>query len=182
MKQHSLSLQQITQIALMAAVICILAPFKIPLIFTPIPLTLGVFAVLLCAYLFPPFFALFAVFIYLCLGLVGLPVFTGFQSGFSVLVGPTGGYLIGYLPLVWISSYFIQHNPKEWIKFLGMFLGLILLYALGTIWFSISKSMSITQAVFLTALPFIPFDILKIILAYLVGKSVRERLRLPVIS
>lgn len=178
MNNKHFNLKQLTLIGLIAAILCILSPFKIPLFFTPIPLTLSVFAVLLTAYLLPPTQAFLAVVIYLCIGLVGLPVFSGFRSGFSALVGPTGGYLIGYLPLVWISSYCVHFQKKDAITILGMILGLIILYTMGTLWFSISKSMSIADSLTLTALPFIPFDFLKIIMAHIVGKSVRERTKL----
>ncbi len=180
MNKTNLRFNQLTLIALMSAVICVLSPFRIPLFFTPIPFTLGVFAVLLCAYLLPPVMAFLAVLVYLCIGLAGLPVFSGFQSGFFALTGPTGGYLIGYLPLVWISSYFIHNSKNDILAIFGMILGLLVLYSLGTLWFSFSKSMSILQSLTLTVLPFIPFDLAKIIMAYIVGRSVRARIHFPV--
>lgn len=177
MKREHFTTRDLILIALMAAIIAILSPFKIPLIFTPISLTLGVFAVLLCGYVLEPVHAMLAVVIYLLLGLVGLPVFSGFHAGFGAFAGPTGGYLIGYLPLCFFTSYFCRKYSSPVPQLAGMLLGLIVLYALGTAWFSYSRSIGFGEALFMAVIPFIPFDLAKIALAFWVGSAVKERLK-----
>lgn len=85
--------------ALFAAILAVLSPLSIPLPFTPVPLSLGTFAVYLAAAAGGVRWGTLSVAVYLLLGAVGIPVFAGYSGGLQVLVGPTGGYLIGYLPL-----------------------------------------------------------------------------------
>ena len=102
-----MSTKNISIIALMSAIICILAPISIPLGFTDIPISLGLFAILITAYVLTPAQAVISVLIYILLGSFGLPVFSKYTGGIGVLFGPTGGYIIGYLATVSISSYII---------------------------------------------------------------------------
>ena len=74
--------------------------------------------------------------IYLLLGMVGLPVFNGFSGGVQKLVGPTGGYLIGYLFLVFFTGLFVEKFPNKIpMYFVGGIIGIIVCYAFGTVWF-----------------------------------------------
>ena len=95
-------------IALMSAIMCILAPVSIPLFFTPVPISLGVFIIYIISYVLSPIYATLSVFIYILLGLFGLPVFSGYAGGAAKLFGPTGGYIIGYLFSAFIVSFFVR--------------------------------------------------------------------------
>ena len=88
---------QMVQIALFSGILCIVAPFTIPVPMSPVPLSLATFVVYLAGALLGAKQGTAGVLVYLLLGAVGLPVFSGFSGGIGVLFGPTGGYLMGYL-------------------------------------------------------------------------------------
>ena len=92
------ALYTMTSCALMAAMMCALCPLSVPI--GPIPVSLGTFVMMLTVYLLGTRNALISCAVYLLLGAVGMPVFSGFQGGLAKLAGPTGGYLIGYLGLI----------------------------------------------------------------------------------
>lgn len=92
--------------ALMAAVTCILAPLSVPI--GPVPISLTNFAIYLSLYLLDWKKGTLSYLIYLLLGLVGLPVFSGFTGGLAKLAGPTGGYIIGFIPMAIIAGIVID--------------------------------------------------------------------------
>ncbi|MBR2383424.1 MAG: biotin transporter BioY, partial [Anaerotignum sp.] len=137
-----------TRIALMAAVLCILAPISIPVPVSSVALTLATFVLYLMAYILKPRQVLTVVGIYLLLGAAGLPVFSGYMAGIIRFAAPGGGYLIGYLFLAGISSWFVQKYPHLTLQISGMFLGTLVMYTLGTLWMANTTGIS-----FLSALP-----------------------------
>ena len=92
-----------TMIALMTAVTCILAPLSIPI--GPVPISLTNFAIYLSLYLLDWKKGTISYFIYLLLGFAGLPVFSGFTGGVAKLAGPTGGYIVGFIPMAIIAGF-----------------------------------------------------------------------------
>lgn len=91
--------------------------------------------------------------------------------------GPTGGYLIGYIFLALIGGYFVEKfTGKLAMYFVGMVLGTIVLYAFGTAWLAFQTGMTFGAALMAGVIPYIPGDLVKIILAVLVGNEVRKRL------
>ena len=90
-------LSSMLQCSLFAALLCVLSPLTIPV--GAVPVSLGIFAVLLCSSVLGMRRSLVAVLVYIALGAVGLPVFAGWQGGFGVLAGPTGGYIWSYIPV-----------------------------------------------------------------------------------
>ena len=100
---------RMTQTALMTAVICVISPWVIVLPFSPVPVSLSLFAVLLSAYLLGARGGFVCCGLYLLLGAVGLPVFSGGVGGPGKLFGPTGGYLAGYLVTAGITGYVVNH-------------------------------------------------------------------------
>ena len=94
-----------TKVAVMTALLCILGPLVIPI--GPVPLSLATFGILLAAYILGPVQGAGAVLLYIAMGAIGLPVFSGFQAGFAKIAGPTGGYLLGYFFLALIAGWFI---------------------------------------------------------------------------
>ncbi len=163
-------------IALMAAIMCVLAPVSIPLFFTPVPISLGVFIVYIISYVLSPSYAVASVFIYILLGLFGLPVFSGYAGGAAKLFGPTGGYIIGYLFSAFIVSYFVRLSSNRLSHLLGMLLGLAACYAFGTVWFSLVQHMDFLASLKLCVIPFLPGDCIKIILALIVGPELVKRI------
>ena len=170
------SVQKMAIIALMTAVLCILAPISIPIFISPVPVSLGVLAVYLTAYVLSPLDATISVIIFILLGTFGLPVFSGYSGGLSKLVGPTGGYIIGFLFTVYISSLFIHMKKGIIFDVIGMITGLALCYILGTIWFSYQQGKGFIASLLLCVVPFLIGDAIKIIVAVILGTQLNKRL------
>lgn len=176
-----LTTYQLTLTAVMAAVICVLGPISIAIPVSPVPISLGSMTVYLAVTVLGMKLGTLSCLIYLLLGLVGLPVFAGGSAGAAKLFGPTGGYLIGYLFLALIAGAFVgRFAENKWknIAFaaLGMILGTIVLYALGTAWLAYSAGMDFQAALWAGVIPFIPGDLVKMVIAVLLGSAVRGRL------
>mgnify|MGYP002754893124 CR=1 FL=1 len=170
------SVQKMAIIALMTAVLCILAPISIPVFISPVPISLGVLAIYLTAYVLSPLDATISVIIFILLGTFGLPVFSGYSGGLSKLVGPTGGYIIGFLFTVYISSLFIHMKKGIIFDVIGMITGLALCYILGTIWFSYQQGKGFIASLLLCVVPFLIGDAVKIIVAVILGTQINKRL------
>ena len=162
--------------AMMAAICCVLGPWSIPI--GPVPISLGLIGVFLSAYLLGAKKGTAAVAIYLLLGAVGLPVFTGFAGGLAKVAGPTGGYLVGYLVAAFCTGWAIDHfEANKWyLHIAAMIVGLIGCYALGTVWFCIQSGMGFVEALSICVIPFIAFDLIKIGLCSILGITIRKAL------
>ena len=161
--------------AMMTAVICVLSPVSIPI--GPVPVSLATLAILLTIYILGMKKALAAILLYLLIGLAGVPVFSGYSAGPAKLLGPTGGYLIGYLPMAAIAGFIIDRYYKNRIiSAAGMILATAVLYAIGTAWLSCSASMGFKEALMAGVIPFIPLDLVKIAIAAILGPVIKQRL------
>lgn len=176
-----LSVGQIAVIGLMTAVTCVLAPFSVPV--GPVPISLTSFAIYLSLYVLGMKEGTLSYLIYLLMGLIGLPVFSGFTSGPQKLLGPTGGYLIGFIPMVILSGLVIDHANEtkgkvrsQVICFAGMIFGTIICYILGTAWLAYQANMDWKAALFAGVIPFIPGDLAKMAIAALAGPKIRRQL------
>ena len=168
----------ITRVALCAAVICILGPLSIQIPISPVPISLGILGIFLAVYINGWLYGTLSVLIYLLIGFVGVPVFTGFTAGITKLAGPTGGYMIGYIPLALLAGFFItKFENKIPLHVLGMILGTLVCYAFGTAWLAVSLKMSLPAALMAGVVPYIPADIIKMIIAIGVGIPVRNAIR-----
>ena len=161
--------------ALMTAVICVLAPISVPV--GPVPISLATFAVLLAAYLLGWKMGLCSVALYLLLGLIGVPVFAGYSAGLANLVGPTGGYLIGYLPLAFATGWAVERYHDAVRPVLGMIVGTLVLYVLGTAWLALQMHMSFSQALGAGVIPFLPGDAAKIVVTAVLGPILKTALK-----
>ncbi len=176
-----LTTYQLTLTAVMAAVICVLGPISMAIPISPVPISLASMAVYLAVTVLGMKLGTLSCLIYLLLGLVGVPVFSGGSAGAAKLFGPTGGYLVGYLFLALIAGAFVgRYTENKWksIAFaaLGMVLGTMVLYALGTAWLAYSAGMDFQAALWAGVIPFIPGDLVKMVIAVLLGSAVRGRL------
>ena len=152
--------KQLVRIALMAAVLCVLAPWKIPV--GPIPITLASFGVYLAAGVLGPLEGTIAVVVYVRLGAVGVPVFSGFTGGAGCLLGLTGGYILGYIPCAAVSGLLMGRNAPLWRRALALVAGTAVLYALGTAMYCIQSGKALAAALAACVLPFLPLDAVKI--------------------
>ncbi len=173
----TIHIKQMALVGLMTAVICVIAPFSITIPFSPVPLSLTTLAIHLAIMVLGTRRGVLSVAIYLCLGLVGLPVFSGFTGGIGKLLGPTGGYLLGYLLLAFVSGFLASKKPGNIpLSFLGMLLGMVMCYLFGMLWLAYQSNLSLTQAFLSSVLPFLPGDITKLVIALPTGMKLRKRL------
>lgn len=155
----------------------ILSSLKIPLGFTPVPLTLQT-AVLFASVLFLKEKAAFAQALYILLGCIGFPAFSAPSWNALYLLGPTGGYLVGFFVASVIMGYAVTAIKETTIyKLIALFAaGTAIIYGCGVSWLMMSMSMSIQQALIAGVYPFIMGDGIKIILvAFLGGMLTRKR-------
>lgn len=171
-----MDIKRMTSISLMAALCCVLGPFSIPI--GPVPVSLSTIAVFLCVFALGRKDGTVAVAVYILLGTVGLPVFSGFVGGIAKILGPTGGYIVGYLFLAWIAGWFIDRYPKEkaYLYVGGMLFGEVVLYVFGTAWFMFEMQVGLKEALGMCVIPFIPFDVVKILLSVVIGTVLRSAL------
>ncbi|HKK95099.1 MAG TPA: biotin transporter BioY, partial [Anaerovoracaceae bacterium] len=168
MKSYKISL-----IGLFVAITAICSWITIPLPFTPVPINMATFAVIMSGLVLGARLGAISQIIYIFIGIVGMPVFSGFSSGFGVLVGPTGGYLMGYIFIALLSG--ILSKNHDYKIFIGIVLGNVMCYILGSLWFMYITESNLTTTLTLCVFPFILGDILKILLAYLVFKRIPKR-------
>ena len=172
-KNELFSLRSMVFTAIFAALICVAAPYSVPLPWL-VPISLATFAIYLTGALLGGKRGVLAVLIYIMIGAVGLPVFSGFRGGFGALFGPTGGYIIGYVPLVFLSGLF--SDRKKYMIPVGMVLGTIALYSFGTAWYMIYTKADIVTALAGCVLPFILGDSIKMVLATILSIPLKSRL------
>ncbi len=163
-------IKQISKISLFAAFISVsvylFPPILVPLI--QVPFTLQTLFIILAGFLFTPFEAFITVLLYVFIGAVGLPVYSGARGGLSVLLGPTGGFIMLF-PLVSLFISLLKSKTKKmtYDLFIGVMVAIVSLYLLANIWLSITLSINYWVSL-LSLLPFIPLDIAKLLLAYFV--------------
>ncbi len=167
-------------IAIGAALIVICSWISIP---TAVPFTLQTFAVFLLLLLLGGKRGTLSVIVYILLGLVGLPVFAGFSGGPGVLLGSTGGYIIGFIFMGLIhicASKFFENNSLA--EVISLIIGLIVCYAFGSVWFMYIYMRDTGEVGFVTVLlwcviPFIVPDLIKLALAFLISKRVKRYIK-----
>lgn len=176
-KMKHLQIRDMTYIAACSALMAVCSWIFIPL---PVPVTLQTFAMFVAAGLLGPRRGMIAVGIYVLLGAVGLPVFSGFKGGLGVLAGATGGYIVGFLLAVPLIGFLIKIGGKRPLNMaIAMATGLILCYIVGTAWFVFAYSDAYGKTSLLAVLnmcvfPFILPDVLKIALAIVIVKRLEK--------
>ena len=175
---NKLKLRKMVLVSLFAAVMCIFAPFTLPI--GIVPLSLSTFVLYLTAVILGKS-AIFPILVYILIGAVGLPVFSGGVGGLERIFGPTGGFILGYIPCAVISGYFADRfRFNKALCFIGIFTGTVIMYLLGVPWMlydlGIKSVRGIISVLTVNILPFIPVDIIKMILAVLLGFQIKNRL------
>ncbi|MBP5608443.1 MAG: biotin transporter BioY [Lachnospiraceae bacterium] len=170
-------------IALSVALTVICSQIEIP---GSVPFTMQTFAVMLTVSLLGGLRGTFSVIIYILMGAIGVPVFAGFKGGIGALLGPTGGYIIGFL-FTALIMWLLEGISKKalWIKALSMIAGLSICYVFGTVWFmnvyvnDDGSHLGLMSVLALCVFPFIIPEIIKIALALAISqnKALRRTLR-----
>lgn len=166
--------QDLVYIALFAVLMAICSWISIP---TVVPFTLQTFAVFLAVGVLGGRKGTLAILIYILLGAIGIPVFSGFKGGIGALFNTTGGYIIGFLfsaLLMWVMERLFGKSTP--VLAVSMILGLIICYAFGTAWFMIvyaqnSGAVGLTTVLGWCVIPFIIPDCVKIALALVLSKQ-----------
>ena len=167
-----LSVKETILISAFTALTVIGGYISIPL--GPVPIVLSNFMILLSGVLLGKSKGSAVAFTYLLLGLLGLPVFAGGTSGFAHLAGPTGGYLLAYLPAAFIAGAISNHGKPSIIKnFTALTTGALIIYFMGVPWLKISLGLEWEKALFAGMLPFLPGDLIKVSAASLIAYKMR---------
>ena len=171
--ENSLKIRKLTYVALFAVVMAICAQIMIP---GPVPFTMQTFGVFIAVGVLGGQLGSAAVFLYLLMGAVGLPVFAGMKGGLGALVGVTGGYIFGFLAsalVMWGMEKLIGRKP--WALAVAMVAGLLACYALGTGWFLLVYTRN-TGAIGLWAV------LLKCVIPYIIPDLIKAALALALCS
>lgn len=169
--------------AVCAAMTCVLAPLSIPLA-GGVPVSLATFAVMLSGVLLGGPLGALSQLIYVLLAAVGLPVLAGWTGGLGIVLGMTGGYIIGYIPCAWLTGLIYKkygETAKKPVKILFMILGMtagnIVLYVIGTAWFMFITEMTLEASLAACVIPFIPGNIIKMAAVIIIGLPVENAIR-----
>ena len=141
------------------------AHIKIPLPFTPVPVTFQVFFVLLSGAILGKEGGTISQLLYLAFGSIGLPFFAS-GGGALYLFGPTGGYLFGFVVASYITGYLIRKFKSSFSIFFSMLISLLAIYFFGVIHLSLFLHISLWKGIKIGALPFVGIDIVKILIAF----------------
>ncbi len=175
------NIQNLVSYGLFAAMLCIFAPMSVPI--GPIPISLTNLVLYIAIFIIGTKGTCISFVVYMLLGIVGLPVFSGYSGGPMKVVGPTGGYLVGFIPMIIVMGIIYKKIasrmklvPDVLITILGMIAGTLIAYALGTLWFMYQMDCELAYALSVCVIPFIPFDLGKMMIANVVGRAVRKPL------
>lgn len=177
MHQRTYSL---TSIALMAALMAIFSQISIPIPISPVPLTLQTAGIIIAPIILGAKRGTLSILAYILIGVCGVPVFSAGKAGLSVLVGPTGGYLLGFVLGTLLAGLYWQtlRNKNLPQAFVVAVISITVTMACGLAWFSFLMGMSLSQGFLVAVLPFLPLDVVKIIIFAPVAYKVRRALLL----
>ncbi|MCD4840580.1 MAG: biotin transporter BioY [Methanosarcinales archaeon] len=163
--------------SLFAALTAVGAFIKIPIPISPVPITLQVFFVLVAGLVLGARWGGTSMVVYVMLGVIGLPVFSGGSSGLGILLGPTGGYIIGFVAGAFVTGLiYNKANDSKTATIGAMIGGLAVIYLLGVMQLSFVANMTLQQAAAVGILPFLIGDAIKIVAALIVADRIRPLL------
>lgn len=161
--------------SLFAAIIGIFAQITIPL--PLVPITGQTLAIGLAATILGARYGTLSVLLYILMGAVGIPVFSQFSGGFSVLVGPTGGFIVGFIPTAFFIGWYLEKTAFKFTQaMIANTIGMFITLLFGTAWLKIAANLSWPAAFASAFAPFIVVGLLKAALASWIGVIVRKRL------
>ncbi len=149
------------------------AQIRLPIPFSPVPITGQVFVVLLLGFIFGKNIGLGSQLFYIGLGGAGVPWFTGLSGGLAALAGPTGGYILGFLPAVYLIGWLTEKFELKGISrlFLAGLAGLGVIYFFGSLQLSLFLNSGFRRTISMGVLPFAWIDLVKVFLVSLIVKE-----------
>ena len=172
--------KMIVMTGIMAALIAVCSWIYVPL---TVPFTLQTFAVFFALVFLGGKYGTLSIVVYILIGVIGLPVFSGFKGGYGVIIGPTGGYIVGFVFSGLIFILFTHlFGEKRVVKIAAMVVGLIVCYVIGTLWFmyvyaGTENAKGFGTVLSICVIPFIIPDILKLVAAYILAGAVKKGVR-----
>jgi biotin transport system substrate-specific component len=168
----SASLRMTVYASLMAALIAAGAYLALPI--GPVPIVLQNLFVFLSGLLLGPRWGVASIGVYLMAGALGLPVFAGGVGGIGRFAGPTGGYLLGYLPAVYVIGWISKNSKgRVAVDVLAMVCGSIIIYTCGVSWLKMLSGMTLARTLVVGMYPFILGDVVKIAAAIPIARALR---------
>lgn len=166
---------ELASVALLSSLTAVGALISFPIPVSPVPITLQTFFTLLSGAVLGRKLGALSQLVYILLGLVGLPVFAKGTSGIGILMGPTGGYIIGFVLCAYITGALTESDTRcpFWKLIIAMTVGICAVYAIGVIQLSIVAGLSLNKAVIVGVLPFVPGDVFKIIAAASLASKIK---------
>ncbi|MGY3749573.1 biotin transporter BioY [Vagococcus acidifermentans] len=165
----TINIKDITRIAMFTALIVVIGQISIPMPYG-VPMTLQTFIIPFAGILLGRRDGLLSVFVYILLGMTGLPVFAGFSGGFGVVIGPTGGFILSFPLMAWCAALGAEKQTKLSL-YLGLTAGATLNFLAGMLYFSFATSSTLPAAFAACVLPFLPTAVLKIVLIGLISSK-----------
>ena len=161
--------------ALFAALTAILSQISIPLPFTPVPINLAMVSVFIAGGLLGAKVGGISQLVYVIIGAIGVPVFANFTGGFGIVVGPTGGYIVGYVIATIVVGVIVKRLGDSLYSYtVAMAVGIFGCYFVGTAWFMHLTQNGLIEALLMCVVPFLIGDILKIILSAFLVKKLKK--------
>ena len=172
--KRKFSTQELTTMALLAALLCVSSYISIRLPISAVPVTAQTLIINIIALLLKPKKAGITVGVWLLLGLVGLPVFSGGNGGFGVLAGATGGYITGYLLAAVLMSVIKGQKNKIIRSTAAVFAGIAVIYAIGIPWMKIVMNLDWRAAIVTGMIPFLAGDVIKCLASVYICKPLYQ--------
>jgi biotin transport system substrate-specific component len=181
-KKKLFSVQNMVLVATFTALIIVCSWIRVPI--EPVPFTLQTFAIFVTSGLLGSKRGALSVIVYVLLGLVGVPVFAGFSAGPSVVAGPTGGFIVGFIFTAIVTGAIMKafSKMKGIMKFImaavAMFIGDAVCFIIGTVWFMIIMNTGLAATFGICVLPYIIPDLVKIVVAVIVVDRMKRYVRI----
>ena len=173
--KKKISINELCQVSIFTVIIAISAQIIIPMPYG-VPMTLQTFAIPLAGFVLGMKKGTAATFVYILLGAVGIPVFAGFAGGIGIVFGRTGGFILAFPFMALVAGIGAKKNNYLWLT-LWLLVGVIVLYTSGMLMFSLITSSDLMTSLTFVVIPFIPAEIIKIVMVVSLGKLIKKSLK-----
>ncbi len=173
MKNNSQKIREMAFVGIFVAMICVISQIAIPMP-SGVPITLQIFMIAFSGYFLDLKKSILSILIYILIGLVGVPVFSGFQSGFNSLFGPTGGFIWGFVIIAVLCAL---SSSKSIIAISMGIVSVLICHLLGLVQYSIITRIDFWVSALTVSLPYVLKDIAFVPLAYALSLKIKKILK-----